>query len=100
MAITVIDAFEKINVQQYHRERGLAGGRFAQLLTAQLHEVGAVVNAGQAVYRGQLPQLLLKECPLRHIDQHNHSSGQAAVLFQDRGRADLIVAGAAANIPG
>ncbi|MNC66665.1 hypothetical protein D3C75_1170880 [compost metagenome] len=62
--------------------------------------MGAVVNAGQAVHRGQLPQLLLQQCSLCHIDQHNHSSGQAAVLLQDGGSADLVVAGAAADIPG
>jgi hypothetical protein len=63
VAITVVDRFEMIGVQQRQRQRGLVAPRPVKFLVSAFHEVPAVMQASQAVGRRQLQQLRLRLLP-------------------------------------
>src|ERR1035437_2416874 len=56
--------------------------------TQMIHKQGSVGESCEAVVKGIIQQLFFYAFSFGHVHEHSHSSGQFAMLVEDRGSAD------------
>jgi hypothetical protein len=99
MTMGVIDGLEQIGVHHQQRRLQPIPPRPEQFSLTQLHEMPAVVQAGQAIHRGQMPQLLQNSLAFGDVGQYAFDGGDGMARIGTGVGADLDPDGFAVPAP-